>query len=188
MPAASLRVECCPVAVLVPAGLGWLTLAGHRAGLFSEALGLAIAAAVTMFAFAAFIATTSRSLSRADRVRKASERYLAAQNVTTCVLVESATLADAMPRVLEAVCQSLGWVMGVRWSVDAEAKVLRCAEMHVASPQPLQEMVEVTRRATFPSGVGLPGRVWNRSDTSRRPEHPAGRTYDQGYKLNPGRS
>jgi hypothetical protein len=85
-----------------------------------------------MFAFAAFIATTSRSLSRADRVRKASERYLAAQNVTTCVLVESATLADAMPRVLEAVCQSLGWVMGVRWSVDPEAKLLRCAEMHVS--------------------------------------------------------
>src|SRR5258705_13895554 len=88
-----------PVAILVPAGLGWLTLSGQRAALFSEALGLAIAAAATIFAFAAFIATTARSLSRADRVRKASERHLAAQNVTTCVLVESATLAEAMPRV-----------------------------------------------------------------------------------------
>ena len=70
-----------PVAILVPSGLGWLTLSGHRAALFSEALGLAIAAAVTIFAFVAFIATTARSLSRADRVRKASERHLAAQNV-----------------------------------------------------------------------------------------------------------
>jgi signal transduction histidine kinase/DNA-binding response OmpR family regulator len=149
-----------PVAILVPAGLGWLTLSGQRAALFSEALGLAIATAATIFAFAAFIATTARSLSRADRVRKASERHLAAQNVTTCVLVESATLAEAMPRVLEAVCKSLDWVMGVRWSVDSQAHVLRCAEMHVAPPRLLQEMVEVNRRATFPHGVGLPGRVW----------------------------
>jgi signal transduction histidine kinase/DNA-binding response OmpR family regulator/HPt (histidine-containing phosphotransfer) domain-containing protein len=150
-----------PVAILVPAGLGWLTLSGQRAALFSEATGQAIAAAVTIFAFAAFIATTARSLSRADRVRKASERHLAAQNVTTCVLVESATLAEAMPRVLEAVCKSLDWVMGVRWSVDSQAHVLRCAEMHVAPPRLLQEMVEVNRRVTFPHGVGLPGRVWS---------------------------
>jgi len=150
-----------PVAILVPAGLGWLTLSGQRAALFSEALGLAIAAAATIFAFSAFIATTARSLSRADRVRKASERHLAAQNVTTSVLVESATLAEAMPRVLEAVCKSLDWVMGVRWSVDSQAHVLRCAEMHVAPPRLLQEMVEVNRRVTFPHGVGLPGRVWS---------------------------
>ena len=150
-----------PVAILVPAGLGWLTLSGQRAALFSEALGLAIAAAVTIFAFAAFIATTARSLSRADRVRKASERHLAAQNVTTCVLVESATLAEAMPRVLEAVCNGLDWVMGARWSVDSQAHVLRCAEMHVARPRLLQEMVEVNRCVTFAHGVGLPGRVWS---------------------------
>ena len=150
-----------PVAILVPAGLGWLTLSGQRAALFSEALGLAIAAAATMFAFAAFIATTARSLSRADRVRKASERHLAAQNVTTSVLVESATLAEAMPRVLEAVCNGLDWAMGARWSVDSQAHVLRCAEMHVARPRLLQEMVEVNRRVTFPHGVGLPGRVWS---------------------------
>src|ERR1700730_10675632 len=66
-----------------------------------------------------------------------------------------------MPRVLEAVCKSLDWVMGVRWSVDSQAQVLRCAEMHLAPPRLLQEMVEVNRRATFLHGVGLPGRVWS---------------------------
>src|SRR5262249_11654766 len=40
-----------PAATPPPAGLGWLTLSGQRAALFSEALGLAIAAAVTIFAF-----------------------------------------------------------------------------------------------------------------------------------------
>jgi PAS domain S-box-containing protein len=89
------------------------------------------------------------------------EQQLAAQNVTTRVLVESATLAEAMPRVLEAVCKSLDWVMGSHWSVDSQAQVLRCADMHVAPPRILQEMVEVNRRVTFPYGAGLPGRVWS---------------------------
>src|SRR3974390_356283 len=169
-----------PAAILLPAGLGWLTLSGWRAGLFSEALGLAIAAAVTIFVFAAFIATTARSLSRADRVRKESVRHLAAQNVTTCVLVESATLAEAMPRVLEAVCKSLDWVMGARWSVDSQAHVLRCAEMHVSPPRLLQEWVEVNRRVTFPHGIGLPGRVWSTgraawiADVVHEPNFPRG--------------
>ena len=150
-----------PAAILIPAGLGWLTLSGQRAGLYSEELGLAIAAAVTIIAFAVFIATTARSLTRADRVRKISERHLAAQNVTTCVLVESATLAEAMPRILEAVCKSLNWVMGARWSVDPEAQVLCCAEIHVAPSHMVQEMVNVNRGMTFPRGIGLPGRVWS---------------------------
>src|SRR5436190_657019 len=42
-----------PVAILVPAGLGWPQQSGQRSALFSEALGLAIAAAVTIFAFVA---------------------------------------------------------------------------------------------------------------------------------------
>jgi GAF domain-containing protein len=150
-----------PVAILVPAGLGWLMLSGQRAALFGETLGVAMAAAVTMLVFAAFIATTARALSRADRIRKVSERHLAAQNVTTSVLVESAALAEAMPRVLEAVCKSLDWGMGVHWTVDSQVNVLRCAEMHIAPSRLLREMVEVNRRFTFPHGVGLPGRVWS---------------------------
>jgi len=51
--------------------------------------------------------------------------------------------------------------MGASWSVDSQAHVLRCAEMHVARPRLLQEMVEVNRCVTFAHGVGLPGRVWS---------------------------
>src|SRR5262249_60326863 len=35
------------------------------------------------------------------------------------------------------------------------------AEIQVTPPRLLQEMVEINRRATFPYGVGLPGRVWS---------------------------
>ena len=149
-----------PVAIIAPATLGWLTLSGQHAGLFSQDIGLAFAAAITTFAFGTFIAITASSLSKADRVRKASERYLSAQHLTTSVLVEAATLTDAMRRILEAVCQSLDLSMGVRWSVDREAGILRCAELHVGPAATVLQMADMTRHITFPPGVGLPGRVW----------------------------
>ena len=74
--------------------------------------------------------------------------------------MESGSLAEAMPRILQAVGESLDWVMGARWSVDPEANVLRCAEMWIAPPRTLDEFVGVCRHLTFSSGVGLPGRVW----------------------------
>ena len=150
-----------PAAILIPAGLGSLRLWAQRAGLVSAEVGLAIVVVLTIFAFATFIGITARSLDRADRIRRASDRRLATQHVTTRVLVESASLAEAMPRILQAVCESLDWVMGARWSVDPEAQVLRCEEVWVASPRTLQELVDVSRRVVFPHGVGLPGRVWS---------------------------
>src|SRR5262249_50774225 len=80
--------------------------------------------------------------------------------LTTRVLVESGTLAEAVPRILQTVCEGLDWVMGVRWSVDEERHVLRCEEIWVAPGRTLHELVEASRRMTFPRGVGLPGRVW----------------------------
>jgi signal transduction histidine kinase/DNA-binding response OmpR family regulator/HPt (histidine-containing phosphotransfer) domain-containing protein len=149
-----------PAALLVPPVLGWLRLRGERAGLFSPELGLAFVVVLIMFMFAALIAFTAHSLARADRARQLSERRVAAQHVTTRVLVESATVSTAIPRVLQAVCESLDWVMGARWSLDPETQLLRCEEMWVAPPRRL-EFVKVNRRFSFARGVGLPGRVWS---------------------------
>src|SRR5215510_6161812 len=150
-----------PVAVFIPVALGSLRLWWHQTQFVSEEQGLAIVVVITIFAFATLIAITARSLSRADRVRRVSERHLAAQYKTTRVLVESATLVEAMPQILQAVCESLDWVMGTRWSIDPEAQVLRCEEMWVAPGRPLHELIDVNRQFTFERGIGLPGRVWS---------------------------
>jgi signal transduction histidine kinase/DNA-binding response OmpR family regulator len=175
-----------PAAILIPAVLGWLRLWTHRTGFLSEEQGLAILVVVTIFAFAALIAVTARSLSRADRIRRVSDRRSAAQYLTTRVLVESATLTDAMPRVLQAVCERLDWVMGVRWSIDSEAQVLRCQEMWVAPGRALQALIDINRRMTFSRGVGLPGRVWSTGraawivDVTRDPNFPRAPAAAQG--------
>src|SRR5207302_1257096 len=68
---------------------------------------------------------------------------------------------EAMPRILQEVCESLDWVVGSRWAVDPDANVLRCAEMWTHPAWGIQELVEMNRRVTFAPGVGLPGRVWS---------------------------
>src|SRR5262249_11448351 len=100
-----------PAAVLIPALLGWLRLLGPRVGLFGAELGLAVAVVANIVLFAALVAFTSGSLDRADRRRKIGERRLATQYETTRILVESRTVEEAMPRILQEVCQSLDWVV-----------------------------------------------------------------------------
>ncbi len=150
-----------PAAVLIPTLLGWLRLVGQRAGLFGAELGLAIAVVANIVLFAVLIAITSGSLDRADRRRKVGERRLATQYATTRILIESGTVEEAMPRILQEVCESLDWVVGSRWAVDPDANVLRCAEMWTHPAWGILELVEMNRRVTFAPGVGLPGRVWS---------------------------
>lgn len=84
---------------------------------------------------------------------------------TACALAESTTLVEAAPRMLEAICEALGWEYGAFWRVDRAANLLRClATWHPPSLQ-FDEFTTVSRQTAFDSGIGLPGRVW----ASRRP-------------------
>ena len=160
-PGGILARRILPVAVFIPVLLGWLLIAGQRANLFSPQYGTAIAVVIAVFAFVTMIGITAHSLAVADGVRSTSERHSAAQHLTTRVLVESETLAEAMPRVLEAVCQSLGWVLGIRWRVDPDENVLRSEEIWEAPEVKSHQLAEVSREFRFKRGIGLPGRVWS---------------------------
>jgi len=92
--------------------------------------------------------------------RKRTEARLAAGYAVTRVLAEATTLKAATPRILQAVCESLGWEMGAIWSVDKEAAALRCVKVWHLPQLHIPEFDNITRTASFPSGVGLPGRVW----------------------------
>ncbi len=174
----SLARRLLPAAAVVPATLSGLWLLGHRAGLFSAELGLALVAVGNILAFAALIGVASRYLNRTDRRRKTGERRLATQYATTRILVESHTFEEAMPKILRAVGDSLDWVVGARWALDRDANVLRCAELWTESARTLDEFTQANRRMTFARGVGLPGRVWDSghaawiADVTRDPNFP----------------
>ena len=91
---------------------------------------------------------------------KSEEARLAAQYAVTRVLAEAATLATATPQILQAICESLGWVVGVIWRVDQKERLLRCVESWHSPSASLPEFDRETHSRAFPPGVGLPGRVW----------------------------
>jgi two-component system sensor histidine kinase/response regulator len=93
-------------------------------------------------------------------VTAGGERRLTVEHLTARALVESATFADAVRRILGAICSALGWEHGALWRIDHEASVLRCAEIWSPSSVAFPEFDDASRSTEFPRGVGLPGRVW----------------------------
>ncbi|MGH8521351.1 MAG: GAF domain-containing protein [Gammaproteobacteria bacterium] len=87
-------------------------------------------------------------------------RRQAAQHAATRVLAESETLGRAMPAILKAICDSLGWHWSALWTSDREKGVLRCGEIWHAATVQLADFSAMSQGMTFAAGVGLPGRVW----------------------------
>jgi len=89
-----------------------------------------------------------------------AKRRLTAEHVAARALVESATFGDAAPKILEAICEALGWEFGALWRIDRETSVLRCVDTWRASAADFPEFDRISRDMTFSPGEGLPGRVW----------------------------
>jgi two-component system, sensor histidine kinase and response regulator len=92
--------------------------------------------------------------------RTAAERRLGAQHAAALALAESASLADAAPRILRAVCQSLGWAYGGLWQVTSDGSFLRCIQTWHEEGLSLDNFEQVSKELKFAPGIGLPGRVW----------------------------
>ena len=92
--------------------------------------------------------------------RSETERRLTPEYVAARALAESTTLAEAAPRVLQAICEDLGWDHGALWKVDKTGGVLQCVETWHLPTANLAEFDAVSRAIIFSKGVGLPGRVW----------------------------
>ena len=58
-----------------------------------------------------------------------SERRLTAEYVAARVLLDATSFEEAAPKILEAICSTLGWEHGALWIVDRETDTLRCAEI-----------------------------------------------------------
>lgn len=88
------------------------------------------------------------------------EQRLTAEHVSARALAEAATLAEAGVRVLQAICEDLGWDYGGLWNVDKDGGILHCVTAWHVSTLDLREFEAASRGTFFKSGVGLPGRVW----------------------------
>lgn len=96
--------------------------------------------------------------------RNRLDTRLAAQYEVTRALAEVSDFDEAVPRILRAVCEALGWETGVLWALDREADVLRFVGAWSVPGVDVREFVELSRARTFPRGEGLPGKVWERGE------------------------
>ena len=90
--------------------------------------------------------------------RRRSERYRQVQLAVAGVLADSPSVADAVPRVTEAIADGLGWEVGVHWSA-ADGETLECEAVWLAPGSGMDEFGRATREETIPAGEGFPGFV-----------------------------
>ena len=90
--------------------------------------------------------------------RKNFVQRLSTEHAVTLILSESATMSEAMGRILQAIGEGLEWDIGRLWLVDETKQFLECRESwHVTSKRRLAALEPAPLRR----GVSLPGKVWN---------------------------
>ena len=97
--------------------------------------------------------------------RRAAERNSAAQYAVAGVLADARTVEEAMPRLLQALGESMDWELGAAWQVDEQDGGLRCTSLWQADGIEAAEFRELSTSLVIERGTGPLGRVW----TSGRP-------------------
>jgi PAS domain S-box-containing protein len=157
--AAAVRLGHPATALVVLSASGvtiWNTV--HGAGPFA---GPAVHQSLVLLqVFMGVLAGTGLLLAAAIEERKTSERRRAAAHAVGEVLTSSPNLTQAAPAILRTICENLEWQIGAFWLVDRDAQRLRCLAVWKGVATPAAAFVQTTKETLFPSGVGLPGRVW----------------------------
>src|SRR5215813_452080 len=91
--------------------------------------------------------------------RKRLETRLTVQYQAARILAEAESLASAAPKLLRAICESLGWNLGQMWVVDRDVDLLRWIASYSDSDEP-SEFENASRAHHFVRGAGFPGHIW----------------------------
>jgi PAS domain S-box-containing protein len=90
--------------------------------------------------------------------RYRAEQRIAAQLALTSLLNEDQPVELTARRIMETVCQNLGWDIGVLWDVG---ECVRTVEYWHAPSIDSEAARALCEDHEFPRGVGVPGRVWD---------------------------
>src|SRR5262249_34835640 len=92
--------------------------------------------------------------------KKLADSRLAAEHAVTRVLAEAPNLEDATPRILQAICECVGWEAAALWKVERNVKIMHCVDLWHRLDAKFAELEALTRKISYAPGVGLPGIVW----------------------------
>jgi len=100
-------------------------------------------------------------VSRDISERKRAEQRERMEHAVTRVLAESESLAEAFPRIIQIVCETLNWDCGGRWTIDERLKAITCVETWNVESEAIAEFVAENRKLTLqPVHKGLVREAW----------------------------
>lgn len=106
----------------------------------------------------------SRGFTRDISERRRTEQRLALQYAITHIVSRSIDFVEGTHEILETVCESLGWQVGVLWCVDHNENALRCVDIWHSPAIDAIEFECACVTTQFVKGVGLPGRIWENGE------------------------
>src|SRR6266581_4271995 len=100
-------------------------------------------------------------VSRDISERKRAEQRERMEPAVTRVLAESETLAQAIPKIVQTICETLNWDCGARWSLDERQNAICCVETWSIPNEAVAEFTAEVRKVTLrPTHHGLVRQVW----------------------------
>jgi diguanylate cyclase (GGDEF)-like protein len=95
----------------------------------------------------------TEDLRRTMAERERAEKRQRMEHAVTRVLAEADTLASAMPRILQTICEAMGWHCGTRWKWDKDTGLLRCRDSWgIDSPEIQEYLAACLRHRLRPEG------------------------------------
>ena len=91
--------------------------------------------------------------------RKYTDRRLAAQFAVTRALAESFSLSEATPKLLQYICEAVGWELGELWVVNADSNTLHVEGSWHLPTYEVEEFEKAGRKTILFPGIDLVGRV-----------------------------
>jgi two-component system, sensor histidine kinase and response regulator len=108
-------------------------------------------------------AMTQMLTEQAAKLREAN-RKLEAHHAVTQALAESATLIEAAPKILQAICITLNWDFAALWLFDEQAPGMRCKVIWGRDGAPYGDFARASEECLLQPGSVVAGRVYSSSE------------------------
>ncbi len=92
--------------------------------------------------------------------RKNTEVKVALQHSVTNCINAATSLTEITSKILQSICEKMGFAIGEFWQVNEAQNVLYCSDLWHTPKFEGSSFIDTTKSTTFSSGSGLPGRVW----------------------------
>ena len=110
--------------------------------------------------------------------RKRDDKRRKLEYSASRILAEPGSMRQVTAKVMQMICQQLGWTAGILWMLDLDEKTLRVAELWHDPQRDVSPLVALSREMTFAAGEGTPGLVLQNaqsqwcSDLAQNPDCP----------------